>query len=114
MESERTSPKALSEPASVLNINKNVPPSSIHPRLAAMSFYTAATVLPRAPDAFKMNATIRLNSWASWRSSSSSKTPLTPPLTSTFQPKVLQPHVERMVLPPIAHLERNLPPCTLL
>ena len=73
-----------------------------------MAVYTA---LPRTPDAFKMNATIRLNSWTPWRSFS--KTPLTPPLTSTFQPKVPQqqpPHVERMILPPIAHLERNLPP----
>ena len=69
-----------------------------------MAFYTAATVLPRTPDAFKMNATIRF-----WRPSP--KTPLTPPLTSTFQPK-LPLAVERMVLPPIAHLERNLPPRT--
>ncbi|KAF8798210.1 hypothetical protein BYT27DRAFT_7264816 [Phlegmacium glaucopus] len=77
-----------------------------------MAFYTAATVLPRTPDAFKMNATIRFNSWAPWRSSS--KTPLTPPLSSTFHSKVLQqqPHVERTTLPPIAHLERSLPPLT--
>ena len=73
-----------------------------------MAFYTA---LPRTPDAFKMNATIRFNSWTPWRS----KTPLTPPLSSTLHSKVPQqhqPHVERMILPPIAHLERNLPPRT--
>lgn len=72
-----------------------------------MAVYTA---LPRTPDAFKMNATISLNSWTPWRFA---KTPLTPPLTSTFQPKLplhQSPQVERMILPPIAHLERNLPP----
>ncbi|KAF8168524.1 cyclin-domain-containing protein [Crassisporium funariophilum] len=86
-----------------------------------MAFYTPAAIIPCSPDA--MNATLPsiINSWASWRASSSkSDAPITPPMTSTFQsrtpaaqPLLQQQHrsEQRMTLPPIAHLERHLPPC---
>lgn len=116
-------------------------------------FYTAAVAqldLPRSPVAYAhhylaMNATLPsirpadILAWSTWRSSrksdpSSSPTPLTPPMSTTFEsrnsvfihpnstlrtlPSEMDNDREQLssptVLPPIAHLDRhiyNLPPC---
>ncbi|GLB36793.1 putative cyclin [Lyophyllum shimeji] len=62
-----------------------------------------------------MNATLpslptELLSWSLWRQSTKQATPLTPPMTSTFQSRrTHQPQAKvQMSLPPIAHLERQL------
>ncbi|RDB27298.1 Cyclin-U4-3 [Hypsizygus marmoreus] len=82
-----------------------------------MAFYTPPS-LPRTPAYYTMNATLpslptELLSWSLWRNNTK-QTPLTPPMTSTFQTRRThqpQPRV-KTTLPSIAHLERHLAPLT--